>query len=215
MGRQLLRSTDVLSPNTDFAAISTAYENSIGLKADGSLVAWGANYYGQLDIPEPNSGYIDVAAGYQHNYALRADSTIAAWGDNAYGQLDITDYGPYKMMAGFGGHFSGLKESATGLEPSVTETAGELSLISAFPNPFESHLTVSFSFSGMNPVQLEVFDLAGRSVFRQSTVPSSDGPQTVLWDGTANAGQPLPPGVYTVSLTEGDPVSTTRVLRVR
>jgi len=50
-----------------FTAISTGWYHSLGLKADGSLVAWGDNKYGQCEVPSLNSGFISVAAGGNHS----------------------------------------------------------------------------------------------------------------------------------------------------
>ena len=36
----------------------------LGLKADGSIVAWGYNDYGQCNVPSPNTGFVAIAAGY-------------------------------------------------------------------------------------------------------------------------------------------------------
>ena len=42
----------------DAAAVAVAAGgyHSLGLKADGSIVAWGYNSYGQSDVPSPNTG---------------------------------------------------------------------------------------------------------------------------------------------------------------
>jgi hypothetical protein len=50
---------DVPAPNSFFVAVSACSDHSLGLKADGSIVAWGSNSYGQCDVSAPNSGYID------------------------------------------------------------------------------------------------------------------------------------------------------------
>ncbi|MBF9224014.1 RCC1 domain-containing protein [Hymenobacter ruricola] len=76
--------------------------HSLGLRADGSLYAWGSNYYGQLSRaanagtttanPTPAAvpgTYTQVAAGNNHNLGLRADGSLWAWGWNGYGQLGI------------------------------------------------------------------------------------------------------------------------------
>ncbi|MFH1107757.1 MAG: SUMF1/EgtB/PvdO family nonheme iron enzyme [Planctomycetota bacterium] len=78
-----------------FVSVAAGYEHSIGLRADGSLLAWGWNQYGQADTPGPNGGFVDVSAGYVHSLALRADGSIVAWGcgsNNQYpnfGQCEV------------------------------------------------------------------------------------------------------------------------------
>ncbi|MCK4342991.1 MAG: hypothetical protein KAY37_14855 [Phycisphaerae bacterium] len=53
----------VPTPNTDFIAVAEGGYHSLGLKADGSIVAWGWNYYGQCNVPAPNANFVNVAAG--------------------------------------------------------------------------------------------------------------------------------------------------------
>jgi alpha-tubulin suppressor-like RCC1 family protein len=48
---------------TGLVAVAGGGHRSLGLKADGSIVAWGWNNYGQCDVPAPNSGFIAVAGG--------------------------------------------------------------------------------------------------------------------------------------------------------
>ena len=58
--------------------------HSLGVRADGSVVAWGENLYGQCTVPAAaQSGVIAVAAGGCHSLALKADGSVVAWGDNA------------------------------------------------------------------------------------------------------------------------------------
>jgi len=54
-----------------FTAISAGGYHSLGLKQDGSIVAWGENYEGQCDVPLPDSGFTAVAAGGNTAWALR------------------------------------------------------------------------------------------------------------------------------------------------
>jgi alpha-tubulin suppressor-like RCC1 family protein len=83
---------------TDVKAIDASGEHSVALKNDGTVWAWGWNYYGQLGdgtkvdshIPVRVSGLTDVGAidaGWYHNAALKNDGTVWAWGWNYYGQL--------------------------------------------------------------------------------------------------------------------------------
>ena len=54
--------------------MAAGYCHNLGLKADGSIVAWGYNSHGQCSIPEPNSGFVAIAAGGNHSLAIRSDS---------------------------------------------------------------------------------------------------------------------------------------------
>ena len=84
----------------DWLMVATGDSHTLGLKADGSLWAWGYNYYGQLGtttnfgtpVPNPTptqvaGTYTRVAAGPDHSLALRADGSLWAWGENGRGQL--------------------------------------------------------------------------------------------------------------------------------
>jgi alpha-tubulin suppressor-like RCC1 family protein len=62
-----------------------------GLKADGSIVAWGYQGVGACDVPEPNTGFVVVAAGASHGLGVKEDGSIVAWGFNNYGQCDVPE----------------------------------------------------------------------------------------------------------------------------
>lgn len=84
-------------------AISAGDGHSVALCADGTVVAWGAGYYGQLGNGDTNSSSVPVsvvstgflagksvsaiASGSDHVLAVCSDGTLAAWGRNYDGQL--------------------------------------------------------------------------------------------------------------------------------
>ena len=63
------------------------------LKADGSIVAWGNNGYGQTNVPAPNSGFVAVAAGGEHSLGLQANDCPADIDGD--GDLDAKDFFAY------------------------------------------------------------------------------------------------------------------------
>ena len=79
----------VPEPNSGFVALAAGRYHSLGLKSNGSIVAWGSNDNGQCDVPEPNSGFVAVAAGSVHSLGLKSDGSIVAWGGNDDGQCDV------------------------------------------------------------------------------------------------------------------------------
>ena len=86
-------------------AVAAGEGDSLAVKSDGSVWAWGGNEWGELgdgafvvssDLPVQVkdstgksylSGVVAVAAGYEHNLALKIDGTVWAWGYNGSGQL--------------------------------------------------------------------------------------------------------------------------------
>jgi alpha-tubulin suppressor-like RCC1 family protein len=89
---------------TDAVAISAGQDLPIGvahtcaLKANGSVVCWGGNTYGQLGDGTRTdrtttvavtglSGVVALSAGSNHTCALKANGSAACWGLNTTGQL--------------------------------------------------------------------------------------------------------------------------------
>jgi alpha-tubulin suppressor-like RCC1 family protein len=73
--------------------------HSLAVRTDGSVVAWGGNYYGEVGdgtltnrtipvaVTGAASGVTRVSAGGYHSVAFRTDGTVQAWGYNHYGQV--------------------------------------------------------------------------------------------------------------------------------
>src|SRR5205814_7213849 len=78
-------------------AIAAGQFHSLALKADGTVVAWGAGKpggsgsedYGQSTVPPALHGAVAIAAGYNHSLAVTPEWNIAAWGYNASGQTNV------------------------------------------------------------------------------------------------------------------------------
>jgi len=94
---------DVITPTgtpTDVVAISVGTAHSVALRADGTLMTWGSNTYGQLGngtnsstvyYAEPTlpSGKIaaSIHASGNHTIVRATDGTLVGWGSNLNGVL--------------------------------------------------------------------------------------------------------------------------------
>jgi alpha-tubulin suppressor-like RCC1 family protein len=88
------------------ARVAAGDEDSVVLKSDGTVWAWGRNDFGEVGttmrfctptscptgVPAPTqvsglSGTTAIAAGWYHTMALRSDGTVWAWGLNEFGEV--------------------------------------------------------------------------------------------------------------------------------
>lgn len=105
--------------------IAAGLADSLALRRDGTVVAWGDNSWGQLGdgttserrTPVVVSGLnnvVAIAAGTAHNLALRADGSVVEWGADNAGQL-----GDGAMRPGANPHITDVR----GLGPGSGVTA--------------------------------------------------------------------------------------------
>ena len=83
---------------TGLVAIAAGGYHGLALKNDGTVWAWGENFYGELGDDSTTisstpvrvsglSGIVAIAGGQYHSLAVKDDGTVWAWGYNEYGQL--------------------------------------------------------------------------------------------------------------------------------
>jgi hypothetical protein len=63
--------------------------HGLALKADGTVVGWGHNAYGQATPPAGLTGVAAIGARAHDSLALKADGTVVAWGYGVYGQTNV------------------------------------------------------------------------------------------------------------------------------
>ena len=83
----------------------------------------------------------------------------------------------------------------------VSPSAVPTSLDVAFPNPFNSSTTISYSLGSRGPVRLVVYNVLGQPVRTLVDVTQLAGNYRVSWDSLDDRGAPVASGVYLVRLT--------------
>jgi alpha-tubulin suppressor-like RCC1 family protein len=85
---------------TDWVQVKSGGYHNLGLRANGSLWAWGGNSFGELGTGDTVSrsspvsviggftDWVDISASY-HSLGIRANGSLWAWGDNSDGRLGI------------------------------------------------------------------------------------------------------------------------------
>ena len=77
------------SGNLVAASMSMSGDFSLGLRADGQVLFWGYNIFGEGNVLADLTNCISVAAGEFHALAVKADGTVKAWGWNDSGQCNV------------------------------------------------------------------------------------------------------------------------------
>ena len=92
--------------------ISSDSSRTVGLKSDGTVVAVGANYDGEIDV----SGWKDIVAistVYDHTVGLKSDGTVVAVGANYDGEIDVSGWKDIVAISAGYDYTVGLKSDGT------------------------------------------------------------------------------------------------------
>lgn len=71
--------------------IAAGDSHTVGLKADGTVVATGDNTDGQCNVSDWTN-IVAIAAGFDYTVGLKADGTVVAVGDNSAGSCDVSGW---------------------------------------------------------------------------------------------------------------------------
>ena len=74
-GDNSLGQTELPHTATNLVAIAAGAWHNLGLRANGTVLAWGDDQAGQCDVPAGLSNALAIAAGGYHNLAIQADGT--------------------------------------------------------------------------------------------------------------------------------------------
>jgi hypothetical protein len=90
-----------------------------------------------------------------------------------------------------------------------------LELEQNYPNPFNPTTAIRFVLPQIAPVNLTVFDTAGRKIITLKDETLAPGPHEVRWDGTDAAGNRVAAGVYFYRLKAGKRAETKKMILLK
>lgn len=80
------------------------------------------------------------------------------------------------------------------------------------PNPFNPKTTIRFSLAQNGPVEIVIYDVSGRAVKTLVDGTMEAGPNSVVWDGTDDAGRKVGSGVYWSQMKVGTFLSNKKMV---
>ena len=103
------------SSNSSFRSQTTLAAHSLhtaGLRSDGTVIATGANEYGQCNV-DSWTDIVAVTAGDCYTVGLHSDGTVVAVGHNQYNECDLDSWADIAAVAAGFGHTVGLRSDGT------------------------------------------------------------------------------------------------------
>jgi PKD repeat protein len=86
---------------------------------------------------------------------------------------------------------------------SVREIPVEFTVGNNYPNPFNPSTHVDFSLPESSPVEAAIFNALGQKVRTLLDTPLNAGWHSLTWDGTSDAAQTMPSGLYFFQIRAG------------
>ena len=114
------------------------------------------------------------------------------------------------------GSEQGLTRIIPDTPTSVTVKKPEpVTVLTAFPNPFNPSTTISFNLSDNGHVKLVIYNLTGQKVRTLIDEQMAAGRHTVIWDGMDVTGRTVAGGIYLSRLTASGTVATGKMVLVK
>jgi len=85
----------------------------------------------------------------------------------------------------------------------------------ASPNPFRSVTTIEFGVPRAGPVEINIYDVAGKRVRKLVSKNLNASMHKRSWDGRNNQGRKVPVGIYIAKIRIGSDIVTRKLVLLR
>jgi len=189
--------------------------NSVSLAPNGDILVTG--------FSDGTGTYWDVAT-LAYDPALGKQLWVERWDgmDNSTdeGRALVVNASSCLFVAGYTyGATSGMDQLVLAYQlpttTGVSDAPAFRSVLTAYPNPFNPQVQLSFSMAEATTAQLIVRDLRGRAVVTLHDGPMAAGARQLFWDGRDDLGRELPAGLYLAELRTPTGASTRKLVLAR
>ena len=126
-------------PTTEalYTKVASGINHALALKADGTVVGWGSNSFGQITIPTAATDIVDIAVGDGFSVAVKSTGSVISWGSKAPispplgGVIAVSSYYLHVIalrydgtVTGWGDNFYGQTSAPTDINSAVQVCAG-------------------------------------------------------------------------------------------
>jgi len=84
-----------------------------------------------------------------------------------------------------------------------------------YPNPFNPTTNISFALPEASNVQITIFDLTGREIWRSTKTSYAAGNYTITWNGVNQSGANVVSGIYIVRMVTPKYTATQRIILMK
>jgi hypothetical protein len=213
--------------------VANSGSNAVTLSGLDASVLWSHpmpdkpwNMAGSNDLNGDGIGDVMIGTLYTNNYCYFMDGITGSEIESInFGTAvdainsipDIVGDGSFEMVAGgrdgtvncFSGGINSL-ESVPGHRPDVKPSFHS----TAWPNPFNEEVNISFYLPDNNHVTVEIYSAAGKMIGRifESGLPK--GEHQVMWNGCEESGNKCTAGIYLYRVTAGKAHSSGMIVKM-
>jgi len=108
----------------------------------------------------------------------------------------------------------GMKDITTSVENKADELISKLSIISAYPNPFNPSTTVTFQVSKPVEVIYDIFNIEGQNIYSESEQILQSGIHTFSWKSNLQS-QSISSGTYLLRIRAGNEIKSIKLILLK
>ena len=135
---------------------------------------------------------------------------ITAWDDDRNDVNTLTDI--YIQRVYSNGKVGG--DSATTLKP-VNHFVPKKFNVKVYPNPFNNSVNIEFSLVKNSNLDITVFDINGRTIWKKNEQNYYSGKHTLTWEGQNNNGKEVSSGIYFIAVSGKQIYALRKVLLIK